>query len=213
MPPTDMTGKRFGRLTVLYRLPNDKHANAVWMCKCDCGNQKPIVGAALRKGVVVSCGCFHHDELISRITTHGQSRTKLFHTWQHMKARCNNPHHKHYKYYGGKGIKVCQEWENDFTIFAEWSNNNGYVEGLTIDRIDPSKGYEPSNCKWATRQEQQSHLSSCLVYEIDGVSHNLSDWCKIYNRPHETVRKRLLNGWDIVSALTVPPLKRNGLPR
>ena len=79
MQVINMVGKRFGRLTVLYRLQNDKHGNAIWMCKCDCGNEKPIPGATLRKGVIVSCGCYHRDEVSERLTKHGQSHTKLFH--------------------------------------------------------------------------------------------------------------------------------------
>lgn len=210
----DITGKRFGRYTVLYRMENDKHGNAVWMCRCDCGNEKPVVGSSLRKGVVFSCGCYHRDKVIEIQTTHGGTKTKLFHIWQKMKSRCNNPNHKHYKYYGGKGIKICHEWEHDFSKFAEWANANGYVDGLTIDRIDPSKGYEPSNCKWSTRQEQQSHLSSCRMYEINGESHNIAEWCRIYNVPHERVRRRVVNdNWDILKALTTPALDRNGNPK
>ena len=207
MPPIDMTGKRFGRYTVLYRLKNDKHGNAMWMCRCDCGAEKPVLGASLRKGIVVSCGCYHHDELIKRFTTHGQSKTRLFGIWQSMKRRCNNPHHKNFNYYGGKGIKLCAEWDSDFSKFAEWAYANGYADNLTIDRIDPSKGYEPSNCKWSTRAEQQSHLSNCRLYEINGEVHPINTWCKIYNKPHETVRKRLLKGWDVEKALTTPPLR------
>lgn len=209
MPYIDMTGKRFGKLTVLYHVENDRFNNAQWMCKCDCGKEKVIVGSALRKGIIVSCGCFHRFEVSKRLTTHGQSSTRLFHIWQCMKSRCNNPHHKNYNYYGGKGIKVCQEWEHDFSRFAEWANNNGYADGLTIDRIDSSKGYEPSNCKWSTRKEQQSHLSSSIhTYEINGEIHTLAQWCRIYNVPYEKTRRRILNGHhDILSALTVPSFK------
>ena len=214
MGMVDMTGKRFGRYTVLYRTDNDKFGNAVWMCQCDCGTIKAVNGGALRKGVTVSCGCFHRDKVTQISTTHGKSRTKLFSTWQHMKARCNNPNHKHYKYYGGKGIKLCPEWEHDFSSFEQWAINNGYAEGLTIDRINPDKGYEPFNCRWATRQEQQSHISSCHMYEIDGISHNLAEWCRIYNVPHERVRRRVVKEhWDILKALTTPALDRNGNPK
>ena len=210
MPYIDITGKRFGRYTVLRYAGNDKHGCALWDCRCDCGNVKTVVGSSLRKGVVISCGCYHRDKVTEMKTTHGQSKTRLFHVWQQMKRRCNNPHHKAYGYYGGKGIKLCHEWENDFQAFSAWARSNGYDDSLTIDRINPDKGYEPSNCKWSTRQEQQSHLSNCRIFEINGVSHPLNTWCKIYNKPHETVRKRLLNGWDIEKALTTPPLDRNG---
>ena len=204
----DMTGKRFGRYTVLYRVENDKYGNGQWMCKCDCGNQKVVGGSALRKGVTISCGCYHKDIVARNGTTHGQSKSRLFRIWQCMKARCNNPNNKHYSYYGGNGIKVCPEWEHDFPTFAEWANSNGYSEDLTIDRIDSSKGYEPSNCKWATRVEQQSHLRNCKIYEINGVSHPINTWCKIFNMPHETVRKRMAKGWSAEKALTTPSDKR-----
>ena len=106
------------------------------------------------------------------------------------------------------------EWNDNFSRFAEWAIRNGYQDGLTIDRIDPLKGYEPSNCRWATRIEQQSHLSSCHIYEINGVSHNIAEWCRIYNVPHERVRRRVVNEhWDILKALTTPALDRNGNPK
>ena len=208
MPAVDMAGRRFGRYTVLYRSENDKHGNAMWMCKCDCGNQKIVAGSALRKGVTLSCGCYHKEKVAKINTTHGESKSRLFGIWQSMKARCNNPNHKHYSYYGGKGISVCEEWKHDFQSFADWANNNGYSEGLTIDRIDPIGNYEPSNCRWLSRAEQQKHLSNCRLFEVDGETNPLNTWCKIYNMPHETVRKRIAKGWDIKEALTVPPDKR-----
>lgn len=208
MPVIDIAGKRFGRYTVLCRVENDKNGMARWKCRCDCGNERIVTGSSLRKGVTVSCGCYHRDKVSLMQTTHGKSNTRLFHIWQNMKARCNNPNKKYYKYYGGNGIKVCSEWEHNFEAFAEWANQNGYSEDLTIDRIDSSKGYEPSNCKWATRSEQQSHLQNCRIYEINGISHPINTWCKIYNMPHETVRKRINKGWDVEKALSTPSDKR-----
>lgn len=214
MTVIDMTGKKFGRYTVLYRVKNDKNGMAMWMCRCDCGTEKVVMGSSLRKGVTVSCGCYHRDKVAQLGTTHGKSHTRLFHIWQKMKSRCNNPHFKHYKYYGGKGIKLCSEWEHDFTAFETWALNNGYNDNLTIDRIDPLKGYEPSNCRWATRSQQQSHISSCHLYEINGVLHNIAEWCRIYNVPHERTRRRVVDEhWDILKALTTPALDRNGNPK
>ena len=208
MPVKDITGQRFGKYTVISRVENNKHDMAMWLCQCDCGTQKIVMGSSLRRGLILSCGCYHKEKVSQLQTTHGQSKTRLFHLWQSIKARCNNPNNKHYSYYGGRGISLCPEWESDFSRFAEWAHNNGYDDTLTIDRIDPDKGYEPSNCKWSTRQEQQSHLRNCRIFEINGVSHPLNTWCKIYNMPHETVRKRLEKGWDIEKALSTPSDKR-----
>lgn len=204
MPYTDISGKRFGRYTVLCYAGNNKHGCALWKCKCDCGTIKTVLGSSLRRGLIVSCGCYHRDQLTERLTTHGQTKTRLCNIWRSMKSRCNNPHNKHYSYYGGKGIKICSEWENDFISFSKWAYSNGYSDNLTIDRINPDKGYEPSNCRWITRTEQQLHLSNCRIYEINGVRLPLNTWCKIYKRPHETIRKRLSKGWDIKKALTTP---------
>lgn len=140
---TDLTGRRFGKLTAE---SYERTGNSLkWICKCDCGNIVKAYGYDLQRGRVTSCGC--------RKEKHGGRYSRLYEIWHSMKSRCNNKCHKFYKYYGGKGIKVCSEWENSFVLFREWAFGHGYDDSLTIDRIDSSGNYEPGNCQWITAKE------------------------------------------------------------
>ena len=213
MPYIDMTGKRFGRYTVLRYVGNDKHSCALWECKCDCGSIKTVLGSSLRKGVIVSCGCYHKEDLINRLTTHGMTHTRIREIWNCMKQRCYNPNHKHYKYYGGKGITICDEWLHDFITFYNWSMTNGYNDSLSIDRIDPNKGYDPSNCRWVSHKVQMNNQISNKHYEINGVSHTLAEWCEIYKAPQKRIRHRVCDlNWDILKALTTPLMRKYSHP-
>lgn len=131
-----------------------------------------------------------------------------------MKNRCNNPKASKYYLYGGKGIKVCEEWENNFMSFYEWANQNGYKEGLTIDRIDSDKGYYPENCRWATYKEQNSHLKHtekekiqpCII-EFNGEKMNLSEWANKLGLKPKTLHARYERGWSVERMLTTPTIK------
>lgn len=214
MAVVDLTGQRFGRYAVLKRVQNDKHNNAVWLCRCDCGKEKEVVGSALRKGVTLSCGCLHRDEMKKRQTTHGMSRARIRGIWNHMIQRCMNPNDQAYGYYGGRGILVCEEWRNDFTSFCDWSMRNGYAEDLTLDRVDTNGNYCPENCRWVSRLEQQNNTRRVHVCEINGEHKSIAEWCRIYNVPHERVRRRVVDeGWNILDALTTPVLDAHGNPR
>ena len=210
----DLTGQKFGRLTVIKRVKNDKHGGSMWLCKCDCGTIKTIRGNSLRQGLTVSCGCYQKEATVKSQTTHGSSKTRLFHIWQNMKRRCYNPNYKFYNYYGGRGITICDEWLNNFSAFKQWSLQNGYTNKLTIDRINSNGNYEPSNCRWVSRKTQQNNTRRTRLHTINGVTHSITEWSRIYNMNPETIRHRVVNEhWDILTALTTPPLKRNGQPR
>lgn len=208
MSLVDITGVRFGRYTVVKRAPNDKNGSAMWVCRCDCGTEKIVRGASLRSGAVVSCGCFHKDDLKCRLTTHNMSNTRIREIWNCMKQRCSNPRNTAYKYYGGRGVSVCDEWKNDFSSFLSWALNNGYTDDLTLDRIDTNGNYEPSNCRWISRAEQQNNTRYVRHFTINGETKSLAEWCRIYGVPHERVRWRVVEkGWDILDALTTPPTR------
>lgn len=161
----DLTGMRFGRLVVLERDTEDARNKkyVYWKCKCDCGNIKTVRSDAL--GVDTnSCGCLKEEQNkknLVRFTT-GESHSRLANIWYHMRARCSNPKTDKYDSYGGRGIKVYEEWDNDFLAFKEWSMENGYYDGLTIDRIDVDKDYTPDNCRWIPFSQQSNNKRGTL---------------------------------------------------
>lgn len=165
---TDLEGKRFGKLTVLYKTKTVKNGSR-WMCKCDCGEKKEVYGSALTHGQAISCGC------ISKMRYHGCRKTKLYNSWQCMKQRCNPQTGK--PLYYSRGITVCEEWE-DFLTFREWALTHGYEEGLTIDRIDNNKGYCPENCRWVTMQDQQNNRRNNALVTIGEKTQTVAQWCR-----------------------------------
>ena len=152
----DLTGKTFGRLTVLSPAPRPKsvkNKSQYWKCKCICQNEVVVNGNNLRCGNTTSCGCLQKEVR----TKHGMSETRLYKIYKGMKERCNNPSNKYYKNYGAREIEICDEWidkENGFMSFYKWAMTNGYADNLSIDRIDVNGNYEPDNCRWADSSVQ-----------------------------------------------------------
>ena len=147
-PSRNLVGKRFERLTVISRV-GTKWGCATWLCRCDCGSNTTCTTGNLTTGNSKSCGCLQRERATERLTKHGRHGEKLYWVWGEMKQRCKNPKRPGYKNYGGRGISVCREW-SDYATFREWAISNGYVHGLTIDRVNNDGNYEPSNCQWAT---------------------------------------------------------------
>lgn len=146
----DLTNKRFGRLTVISR--HGRIGKRIsWLCLCDCGERKVILGESLKSGATHSCGCLRAE---GNNLKHGLSYSRIRNSYRAMKERCYLESHVAYQNYGGRGIRVCDEWKESFESFYEWAVANGYQEGLTIDRIGVDGNYEPNNCRWATMKEQ-----------------------------------------------------------
>lgn len=125
---------------------------------------------------------------------HGQSDTRLHGIWRKMKDRCSNPNNPRYHYYGGRGIKLCEEWTVEFIYFYEWAQANGYEEYLTIDRIDVNGNYCPENCRWATDEQQRLNKQNTLYAEIAGEERPLKTWAEIYQIPYKTITTRYYRG-------------------
>lgn len=186
-----MIGKTFGYLTVLNFSHKNLAGKLFYKCKCKCGKEIIVYKYHLLNGHTQSCGCYHKERAKEVKTTHGMSRTRLDKIYRAMKERCYNPNHKMYKYYGGKNIKICEEWLNDIENFFNWAKNNGYSDKLTIDRIDSNKDYSPDNCRWITMAEQNKNKSNNIWITYNGETKLLVDWCKLLNLNYFLVHKRL----------------------
>lgn len=187
MKRIDLTGKRFGRLTVVeYAGTNKvgKSSAVTWHCKCDCGNDTIVMTNHLRTGNTSSCGCFVRE----RHTIHGMWDTSIYRTWADIKKRCLNPNNKAYKHYGGRGITICERWLKFENFLADMGER---PDGLTIERIDNDKGYSPENCRWATYKEQNRNSRRTRMISYFGETRCLSEWAEVLNINRTTLHWRL----------------------
>lgn len=189
----DLTGHRFGRLAVLARDPNSRNGHIYWRCLCDCGNETAVRSGNLISGRTTSCGCHQRETIREIMTTHNMSNNSLYSVWRSMKSRCNSPNNAGYKNYGGRGIFICDEWD-DFENFRDWALNNGYKEGLSIDRIDNDDGYYPGNCRWADAITQQNNKRNNRHVTYDRETHTISEWARLFNISHSILRHRMDRG-------------------
>lgn len=181
----DIAGQRFGKLTAIRVIGQDKYSRNIWECVCDCGNLTEVMIGNLTSGDTTSCGCNHDGN-----PTHGQTGTRLFNIWQKMKDRCYCPTNDAYVNYGGRGITICDEWKDDFICFKNWAEDNGYENNLTIERKDVNGNYCPENCCWISKGEQANNKRNTI--RINGKT--LKEICEITGFKYERLYQHYVKG-------------------
>lgn len=204
----DRTGKKYNNLTCIKWEYRGK--NIFWLCKCDCGKEIWVKSGNLASGAVKSCGCIgkHTNQV------HGMSHTRIHGIWSGIQQRCFNPKDDSYKYYGGRGIHICDEWRGTegFVRFMEWSKKNGYTDELTIDRIDNNKDYSPENCRWTTQTVQMRNTRTNPHYTYNEKSYTMADLAEEFGIPYGTLWNRIHKlHWEIGEALQ--PKRKRGKKR
>ena len=226
MAGKNLIGQKFGRLTVIkFKEIDKKTRQKIWLCQCDCGNEKEVITSYLTSGDTSSCGCYRRECELKNLKqarergvnkTHGMHNSRIYHIWIDMKIRCYNLNNPAYKYYGGRGIKVCDEWKNDFMSFYNWAINNGYNNKLTLDRINNNGNYEPNNCMWATWKEQGNNRRTTRKITLYGETKNAYEFEKQYGIKAGLLIKRFDKGyedWKIIYKGNLGHFKKNNLKR
>lgn len=188
----DLTGQRFGSLVAISICGQDSIGRYVWKCKCDCGKEVTNHVGSLTTGHIKSCGCSRE--------THGASSTKTYFAWRSMRNRCESPSSRSYKWYGARGIKVCERWSS-FEAFLE--DMGEAPIGMTLDREDNDKGYYKENCRWVTQAVQARNSRWNHIIEFKGESKCLAEWARQYNINQSTLRRRLREEWPLEKAFGI----------
>lgn len=177
-----LTGKVFNRLTVLNKPAERVGVKTYINVSCECGVTKKVLLQGILSGRIMSCGCLHRESARKQgkaNTTHGQSKSSLYGTWKNMIARCTRKTNRSYKWYGGRGIKVCSEWK-DLLVFRKWAVSSGYKEHLTIDRIDVNGDYCPSNCRWLSRSDNAKATARKIKRHDGKIFNSYCEMAKFY---------------------------------
>lgn len=203
-----LIGQKFGKLTIIelhhkeqvYLPSGQKNGfRYFFLCRCECGKNTVVPLNHLRSSHTKSCGCI--------TLKHGNSESRLFKIYTGMKQRCYNMLNEKFANYGSRGIKICDEWLNDFKTFYDWSILNGYRDNLSIDRIDVNGNYCPENCRWVEMSVQQNNRTNNHLLTYNNCTHTISEWSKILNIKRETIKSRLKYNWSVEKILSTPVKK------
>jgi hypothetical protein len=201
----DLTARKFGRLTAILRKGSSRAGHAMWLCRCECGREKTATSGNLRAGCTRSCGCLR--------IRHGHarkgSRSAEHRIWGEMIQRCTNPQSKAWNDYGGRGITVCDRWRDFARFYADMGARPS--DEHSIERIDNSNGYEPANCRWATRKEQANNTRRSRLYTLNGETLCVQDWARRAGLHSFTLGRRLKEGMSLEVAMSIPRW-RPGMP-
>lgn len=212
MARANLTGEKFNRWVAISPTNRKtKGGNYIWLCQCDCGNYGYVDTGSLKAGTSKSCGCYVRERMHKLNYKHGGRNDRLYLVWMDMRRRCNDPKGKEYKNYGGRGIKVCEEWEN-YENFKNWALSNGYDKNAkrcqcTLDRIETNGNYEPSNCRWADMVVQANNKRNNIIIEYKNERKTLAQWSKETGISYSVILRRLKNGWSTEDILTKPARK------
>ncbi|AIW03527.1 HNH endonuclease [Bacillus phage Moonbeam] len=203
MARLNLVGRRFGKLVVLEFAGSNGDRKSTWLCKCDCGSTKIVVGVYMTQGKTRSCGCLG----VSSRIKHGLSQERINKIYRGMVNRATNPNNAAYANYGGRGITICDDWlgeEDGPTNFYNWAKTSGYAEGLTLDRENNNKGYSPDNCRWVTSKVQGNNRRTNVLLTFKGETKTLAEWSIALGGSRSLVGKRLEAGWSTERALETP---------
>lgn len=209
----DLTGHKINMLYVkAFSGIRDQKRGKIYECICDCGNHIDVPTAYLRKNKF-SCGCTRKTRKDKGVRKAKIKRngTRLYRIWKNMRRRCNNKNSEAYKNYGGRGVKVCAEWD-DYLVFKEWALSHGYSDDLTIDRIDNNKGYEPINCRWVSRKIQSNNQRSNIKITYKDVTMNAAQWADYLGLTRSCIYHRIDRGWSDKEIVETPMYEKRNQP-
>lgn len=211
-----LVGKKFGRLTVVAEAGRELRQNSgrlspqvQWRCLCDCGNELICITGRLTNGNTKSCGCLKNELIGNRSRTHGRCRSPEYNSWCAMKDRCNNQNNQDYEQYGGRGIKICQRWDESFEAFLQDMGLRQKGKN-TVERLDANGDYEPSNCRWASQKEQTRNKRNSRRLTFNDETLALGEWAERIGVHYSVLQSRLDRGWPLEAALTTPSQRLTG---
>lgn len=212
----DLTGQKFNRWTVIKLVPREgKRKDTRWECVCDCGKIGKVNASNLIRGVSTSCGCLGMENMKKAVTFHGLTNHPLHGIWSGMLARCNNPNNPRYKYYGGRGVRVCKEWEDDFINFYKWAIENGWQKGLQVDKDKKAKElgiealvYSPERCTLLTPKENARHTRKNRIITCRGMTMTLAEFAELVGEKSDIIHYRIRHGWTEEEAIFTPFKRR-----